>query len=300
MTTAMEKWEEMLRETEHLSVDNAQKAKPKPKKKHPCVRCGGTGKYQGVRVHQNRSDCFTCKGKGYFLSSQEDRQKAKVARQKKKVEKLEANWMAFSEEYKVESEHILLKAVGHNDPNGLPNPFFQSLRDSVRKYGGLTENQLQAVHNSIAREADYLDKKKEEAKPKAKVDLAGIRQPLTTAKETKLVKPVLRTVDEESEKVFVFSLAKPDSKNPNFVYVKEDKEYLGKISPDGEFFGWNTPKESVEALVRVSEDISNATIKYGRKTGQCGCCGRGLTNKTSILAGVGPICADRYGNSYGE
>ena len=33
MTTGMEKFEEMLRETEHLSVDNAQKAKPKPKAK---------------------------------------------------------------------------------------------------------------------------------------------------------------------------------------------------------------------------------------------------------------------------
>lgn len=296
MTTGMEKFEEMLRETEHLSVDNAQKAKPKPKKKHPCVRCGGTGNYQGVRVHQNRSDCFTCKGKGYFLSSQEDRQKAKVARQKKKSADIRNNKEAFTKAHPEIADYIWT----HRKVNDVINDFFVSLWESVGKYGDLTENQHQAVVNSIAREADYLDKKKEEAKPKAKVDLAGIRQPLTTAKETKLVKPVLRTVDEESEKVFVFSLAKPDSKNPNFVYVKEDKEYLGKISPDGEFFGWNTPKESVEALVRVSEDISNATIKYGRKTGQCGCCGRGLTNKTSILAGVGPICADRYGISYGE
>jgi len=164
----------------------------------------------------------------------------------------------------------------------------------------LTEKQHQAVLNSIAREADYLDKKKEEAKPKAKVDFSGIRKPLTTAKETKLVRPVLRTVDEDSDKVFVFSLAKPDSKNPNFVYVKEDGEYLGKISPEGEFFGWRTPKESVDALVRVSENISEATIKYGRKTGKCGCCGRGLTVKASILSGVGPICADKYGIEYGE
>ena len=291
MTTAMEKWEEMLRETEHLSVDNAQKAKPTPKKKHPCVRCGGTGNYKGVRVHQSRSDCFTCKGKGYFLSSQEDRQKAKANRLQKKEEQKIANRRSFQKQYPEVYQYILEKAQESNE-------FFLSLRDAVLKYGDLTEKQHQAVVNSIAREADYLDKKKEEAKPKAKVDLAGIRKPLTSAKETKLVKPVLRTIDEESEKVFIFSLAKPDSKNPNFVYVKEDGKYLGKISLDGEFFGWNTPKASVEALIRVSEDVSNATIKYGRKTGQCGCCGRGLTKEISILAGVGPVCADKYGISY--
>tara|TARA_R110002020_G_C16195991_1_gene765865 strand:+ start:242 stop:1123 length:882 start_codon:yes stop_codon:yes gene_type:complete len=290
MTTAMEKWGEMLRETEHLSVDNAQKTKPTPKKKHPCVRCGGTGNYKGVRVHQSRSDCFTCKGKGYFLSSQEDRQKAKVARQKKKSADISNNREAFIKAQPEIAEYIWAHTKDSD--------FFVSLWESVGKYGELTENQLRAVHNSIAREADYLDKKKEEAKPKAKVDLAGIRKPLTSAKETKLVKPVLRTIDEESEKVFIFSLAKPDSKNPNFVYVKEDGKYLGKISLDGEFFGWNTPKASVEALIRVSEDVSNATIKYGRKTGQCGCCGRGLTKEISILAGVGPVCADKYGISY--
>ena len=292
LSPAMQNWNKFLEETKDYKLEAKVSS---DRVKYPCVPCGGTGKYRGFRVHQHRSDCFICKGKGYFLTSEEDRKKAKVARQNKKAEKVEANLKAFSEEYKIEYEHIVWKAI-----NREPNPFFQSLWDSVKKYGDLTEKQHQAVLNSIAREADYLDKKKEEAKPKAKVDFSGIRKPLTTAKETKLVRPVLRTVDEDSDKVFVFSLAKPDSKNPNFVYVKEDGEYLGKISPEGEFFGWRTPKESVDALVRVSENISEATIKYGRKTGKCGCCGRGLTVKASILSGLGPICADKYGIEYGE
>ena len=292
LSPAMQNWNKFLEETKDYKLEAKVSS---DRVKYPCIPCGGTGKYRGFRVHQHRSDCFICKGKGYFLTSEEDRKKAKVARQNKKAEKVEANLKAFSEEYKIEYEHIVWKAI-----NREPNPFFQSLWDSVKKYGDLTEKQHQAVLNSIAREADYLDKKKEEAKPKAKVDFSGIRKPLTTAKETKLVRPVLRTVDEDSDKVFVFSLAKPDSKNPNFVYVKEDGEYLGKISPEGEFFGWRTPKESVDALVRVSENISEATIKYGRKTGKCGCCGRGLTVKASILSGVGPICADKYGIEYGE
>ena len=293
LSPAMQSWNEFLEETKDYKLEAEVSS---DRVKYPCVPCGGTGKYRGFRVHQHRSDCFICKGKGYFLTSAEDRKKAKVARQKKKSADIRNNKEAFTKAHPEIANYIWT----HRKVNGVVNDFFVSLGDSVGKYGDLTEKQHQAVLNSIAREADYLDKKKEEAKPKAKVDFSGIRKPLTTAKETKLVRPVLRTVDEDSDKVFVFSLAKPDSKNPNFVYVKEDGEYLGKISPEGEFFGWRTPKESVDALVRVSENISEATIKYGRKTGKCGCCGRGLTVKASILSGVGPICADKYGIEYGE
>jgi DnaJ-class molecular chaperone len=41
----------------------------------PCSSCAGTGKYTGVRVHQDRTDCFVCRGKGYFLTSAADRAK---------------------------------------------------------------------------------------------------------------------------------------------------------------------------------------------------------------------------------
>tara|TARA_R100000808_G_scaffold21710_1_gene46940 strand:- start:235 stop:1155 length:921 start_codon:yes stop_codon:yes gene_type:complete len=286
---------------ERLSdLEPSTETKPDNRTKYPCVRCGGTGKYKGVRLHQPRSDCFTCKGKGYFLTSADSRKKAKVARIKRKEKELSDNWSDFMHCNKEIAEHIFANAFPSEQSKKMPNSFFRSLYDSARKHGDLTEKQTQAVYNSIAREADYLDKKKEEAKPKAVIDLSGIREPLTTAKENKLVKPVLRAVDEESDKVFIFTLAKPNSANPNFVYVKEDGEYAGKISPEGEFFGWRTPKESVDALVRVSENISEATIKYARKTGKCGCCGRGLTVKESILAGVGPVCADKFGIEYGE
>ncbi len=33
-------------------------------KVYPCGQCGGTGLYAGVRVHQEKSNCFACRGKG--------------------------------------------------------------------------------------------------------------------------------------------------------------------------------------------------------------------------------------------
>jgi hypothetical protein len=38
-----------------------------------------------------------------------------------------------------------------------------------------------------------------------------------------------------------------------------------------------------------------AAVRYGRQTGRCSCCGRELTNKASIDAGIGPICASKWG-----
>jgi hypothetical protein len=36
-------------------------------------------------------------------------------------------------------------------------------------------------------------------------------------------------------------------------------------------------------------------VRYGRATGNCSCCGRELTDPASIAAGIGPVCAEKYG-----
>lgn len=43
----------------------------------------------------------------------------------------------------------------------------------------------------------------------------------------------------------------------------------------------------------LAQGILESTAAYGRETGQCGQCGRTLTNPESIAAGIGPICAGR-------
>ncbi len=41
----------------------------------------------------------------------------------------------------------------------------------------------------------------------------------------------------------------------------------------------------------------NGTGTYGR-FGRCSCCGRDLVDPVSIRAGIGPICAERWGLDY--
>src|ERR1044071_5779922 len=48
--------------------------------KFPCTPCRGTGKYQGARVHQPKSNCFACNGRGFFLTSERDRMNARQTR----------------------------------------------------------------------------------------------------------------------------------------------------------------------------------------------------------------------------
>ena len=45
----------------------------------------------------------------------------------------------------------------------------------------------------------------------------------------------------------------------------------------------------------VADGPREASIRYGKELGECGCCGRELTNPESIAAGIGPVCAKRHG-----
>ena len=53
-------------------------------KQFPCGQCAGTGVYSGVRVHQEKTNCFACRGKGYFKTDPRKLEKARVQRATKK------------------------------------------------------------------------------------------------------------------------------------------------------------------------------------------------------------------------
>jgi hypothetical protein len=44
-------------------------------------------------------------------------------------------------------------------------------------------------------------------------------------------------------------------------------------------------------LDRIAKDPKEASLRFGREIGQCGICGRTLTDETSRARGIGPICA---------
>lgn len=47
-------------------------------------------------------------------------------------------------------------------------------------------------------------------------------------------------------------------------------------------------------LAKIAKDPKAASIRYGRELGQCGVCGRTLTDEASRAAGIGPICAQSF------
>lgn len=75
--------------------------------------------------------------------------------------------------------------------------------------------------------------------------------------------------------------------NAGAAYVYQNGAYTGKISRTGTFDGG---ANVAEVLAQVANDPKNAAVAYGRKTGTCSCCGRGLVDPVSVFGGIGPIC----------
>lgn len=49
-----------------------------------------------------------------------------------------------------------------------------------------------------------------------------------------------------------------------------------------------------ERMLEFEADPKGTAVRYGRMTGTCCVCGKLLTNKASVEAGIGPICADGF------
>lgn len=162
--------------------------------------------------------------------------------------------------------------------------FAQSLRKFVYNNGRLTPKQLAAAEKCIERSKSF-------SKPKASNSYAGFKaiwNAVNKAVCQGLKRPTLRL------KNLKFSWAKPNSRNPEHVYVQFKGGYAGKINNDGDFFptrNLNELDECVEVLSDQCEDFFAKVLQYGKETGNCACCGRVLTVEESIERGIGPVCA---------
>lgn len=266
------------------SIINAPKgtAKQPPASYKPgftesCPACRGSGKfvsYSGRIV----GDCFKCKGKGSktFKSSPQARQANRQKIADKKADRIEA----FKTEYASEYEWIV--------NNVSWNSFAISMNESLAKYGSLTDGQIGAIRKCILKAEARQAEKQARIENAPTLDITPITEAFAKA-SAKLSKPVLR-LDR-----FVISHASAMGKNPGALYVKEGDLYLGKIQ-NGKFFATRACNETTvnDVLVACSAP-KDATIRYGRLTGRCGCCGRTLENAESIARGIGPICAEKYG-----
>lgn len=262
-------------------------AKPARVKKEratfPCQSCGGSGVYRGVRVHQEETKCFPCGGKGHFFTSQADRFKQREAAAKRKRSKIETAQDAFNAEFPGFIE-VLRDMCSWND-------FARDLMGKYDQYGALSENQVNAIYRMKAKaDATRAAKEAERATLSAKVDLSAIHAMFDKAASSGLKKPVYRAEG------LVLSLAKAHSVNAGAIYVKRvSGEYLGKVVGT-DFRATNDAKaDDKETLNLIASNPSKVARDYGKRVGVCSCCGRELTDPDSIEAGIGPVCATKWG-----
>lgn len=241
----------------------------------PCARCHGTGTWRGVRR------CFACKGSGKgrtYKTSPQARAAGRVRsaeRRAKRAAKNEAEWRCDNAD--------IAAWIDANPTFG----FALSMLEAVRKYGALTEKQTAACHRCMATAAAREAAEAERRANAPAADVTALVASLRHARGKGLLRPRLRADS------FEFSLAPDHGSNPGAVYVRERREYVGKIL-DGKFHG-QRGFEGTTRLLEVLRDPEGATVRYGRMTGNCGCCGRALTNEESVARGIGPICAERFG-----
>lgn len=56
-----------------------------------------------------------------------------------------------------------------------------------------------------------------------------------------------------------------------------------------------SPEAMLAVGRKIAADPKSAMLRYGQELGECGHCGRTLTNDESRAAGIGPVCARRKG-----
>jgi hypothetical protein len=246
-----------------------------------CGKCNGTGRWGYYRSRA----CFACGGKGLvtYRTSSEDRAKARDRVARKKGEAAQA----WQETNPAAWAWIVAKAPKFG--------FAAAMQEAVRKYGHLTDNQLATVERlrgaDAEREAKWAQEREARAAAAPAIDVSRIVQAIGAALASGIKRPVLRLAE------FKFSPAPVTGRNAGAIYVKSvGGDYLGKVA-DGKFmraFGTCDDARAAE-IVAAAADPEAAAVAYGKRFGQCACCGRELSNPESIERGIGPICAERFG-----
>ncbi len=165
------------------------------------------------------------------------------------------------------------------------NSFAGSLFDQLQRKGSLSERQLDCIRNNLKGKA------KQEGVAIKGSGLSELLKAFEHAKAARLKRPRLRIQG------LVFTIAGASSVNAGCLYVKsESSDYLGRITPSGQYFASRDADEQQRALVaEVGVNPLKNAVAHGQQTGNCACCGRELTKKESIDRGIGPVCAGKWG-----
>lgn len=154
------------------------------------------------------------------------------------------------------------------------NEFAGSLLTAGKRYGSLTDGQLNAVLRN-------LDEGKATSDKDSALDLSP------------LVKGYYAVPDGDTRLKIAVRRPGKDSRYHGWTFVDDGAAYgnrrtYGKQAPDGLYKGGIQ-----DELRAVLANPLEAMIAYGKLTGTCGKCGRILEDEQSVAAGIGPICAQK-------
>lgn len=178
-------------------------------------------------------------------------------------------------------------------PNMAPNDqsFATSLLSGYARFGSFTD-----------RQRPYAEKLATRARPvEAPVDPEPRTEPTVGQPVCTLCPNICSKVNLNGFSRFTVDKLQLSLKNDgSCIWVKWDGRIVGVI--DTATFAFRTTRryatqyaidQATIQLERVEKDPLAAARENGVLTGRCSCCGRPLTDPTSIEYGIGPICRER-------
>lgn len=276
----------------------------KPNFEQKCAKCGGTGQFSGWSGHSFGA-CFACKGAGKrtFKTSPEARAKSRAYAADRAARK--------ADEDRAESDKLVAVFQKANPAEyawltskvGTGFAFADSVHAALRKYGDLTDGQLNAIRRIVEKDAARAAEQAARIANAPQVDAAGIDRlkasfdaaiAFTRAKADKKGIALSLRGPRITVGGITISPAKADSANAGALYVKAHGDYMGKIQ-DGKFHGRRECDEATTAKVLAFITDPQAAAKaYGQETGVCCVCNATLKSAWR-LRGIGPVCAEKMG-----
>lgn len=204
----------------------------------------------------------------------------------------------------------LVRALPYVPPNS--KNFALSLIQNHETYGGWTVKQLEHAELLVerAREAyrgqhGTRERVKERTSPTIRVSedaMRGIKRMFDSAKAAAVKKPSLLVQVGDA---FGLKL-QPARTGPAYVMFDRDMKgpsgFVGGLKPTGALDIRPKYAEHSQAICDALDSLgtnpAGAAMRYGKLTGVCCMCSRMLTDKRSIRAGYGPICAAKWNLSW--
>ena len=255
-----------------------------------CEACNGTGMWRNGRTnYRGNAKCNACNGRGHFVTDPRTRAKARQATASRKQRVADESRAANA----AHGDGSLLAAL-----QGMAewNDFARSLVDQHNAGRAWSAKQTAAAERMVAKvEATRAAKAAAKAAAATSVDLSPIVAMFATALDSGYKKPMYRALGLRIKPGKGGALYVMTEDRMELGHFGEQPGYEGKIA-DGAFHPVRaTAKDTPAKLQAIAADPRGEAVRYGQRTGTCSCCGRELTKHASIEAGIGPICAEKWG-----